>query len=1592
MADTTTKTIKTRIQMKHDTQANWDKATGFIPRAGEIIIYDVDSNYAYPRIKIGNGTTAVPSLPFLSNLDEIANVIMSLDASDPTASSETSTTFISNISQTDGVINATKKNLPTAGTSLGMVKSGGDVTISSGTITVNDDSHNHVISNVDGLQAALDAKATPANITSAIGALDYTGATASGNATSFITQVTQEDGLVSATKATIPTANGTTAGLVKQGGDVTIASGVITVNDDSHNHVIGNIDDLQDILDGKAAKETGVYFIQGGGATDTTNKVATWTGTHDDIAGYYEGLMIAYKVGTAGSTTTTLNINGLGAVNVVRNATTGVSTAYVVDSIVFLTYTTDSSGTSYWKVADYDSNTKTSTASSNKTGTKMYIVGATSQSSSGVTTYSNTNCYIGTDNKLYSDGKVVATLEEVTTLVGDVNVGEQIAAAVGALDATDPSASGTSTTFISTVSQTDGVISATKASIPTANGTTLGMVKQGGDVTIASGVISVVDDSHNHIISNIDNLQTTLDAKATPADITDAIAALDYSGATASGNATSFITQVTQTDGVINATKASIPIATSSQAGLVKSGTDITVDSSGNVSVNNNSHTHTSANVTDLSTTINTAITNAVNALDASDPTASGTATQFIASISQENGVIKATKANITAAALGLSGAMRFLGTSATAISDGATTNPITIGSTETTVAAGNVVLYSSKEFVWTGSAWEELGNEGSYKVQQSAVSSPTASGNATAFIDTISQNTQGVITVTKKNVPSASTSAAGLMSTADKTKLDAITESADAVSFTQSLTSGTKVGTININGTDTILYAPTNTDTHYTTGLTAGASGTTTNAATSNPYIKVKDDSTHRAQIQLKGSGATTVSSDANGVITISSTDNNTTYSAATSSAAGLMSAADKEKLDGIAAGATANTGDITGVTAGNGLTGGGSSGSVTLNVGAGTGISVAADTVSANLRSTTALTVDSAAATTTSGRVYPVAVDKTGYLAVNVPWVDTNTDTGATSVEVTGTGNAITAASYDASTRKLTLTKDATYNNYTYTLPNATSSTLGGVKVGSNITVSSGTISLTKANVVAALGYTPPTSDTNTTYSAGTGLSLSSTTFNHSNSVTAKTAYGSTSTAASANGGTIVVTDVKYDAQGHITGSTDRTITLSQTTYSLSGLGGVGSISASGTAPLTLSASKSGTAVTLTGSVATAGTSLGVVKTTSTVTSTSGLTASPIIDGVVYYKDTDVDTKNTAGSTNTSSKIFLIGATSQATNPQTYSHDTVYVGTDGYIYSNSLKVNPRIYTTLVPEGTSIESNVDLNTTTYIAVGNYYCPSNAIATTLSNCPTGYAFMMQVFSPLSTTIDNESTGTWVYRIRKLMTYYGIEYVQQVYSGATAGTFTYGEWKMVAHIQNTGESVGSSTQPVYYSSSSGYLKACSTYAGGTAVTLNNSSKAASTASFYAPTTGGTSGYVLTGAGTTSAPTWTAQSSLSVGSATKATQDGNGNVISSTYLPLTGGTVTGETEFNFTPSNESTRLIVSSDNGKIWMGIGYPSGNRGLYDATAGGWIIYADSSNLVRTGLARPVANNVLRNITGSTAALTSGSSALTTGDIYLQYE
>lgn len=60
------KNIKTRIIHKHDTEENWNKATNFIPKQGEIIVYDIDSSHSYERIKVGDGMTNVISLPYVS--------------------------------------------------------------------------------------------------------------------------------------------------------------------------------------------------------------------------------------------------------------------------------------------------------------------------------------------------------------------------------------------------------------------------------------------------------------------------------------------------------------------------------------------------------------------------------------------------------------------------------------------------------------------------------------------------------------------------------------------------------------------------------------------------------------------------------------------------------------------------------------------------------------------------------------------------------------------------------------------------------------------------------------------------------------------------------------------------------------------------------------------------------------------------------------------------------------------------------------------------------------------------------------------------------------------------------------------------------------------------------------------------------------------------------------------------------------------------------------------------------------------------------------------------------------------------------------
>lgn len=138
------------------------------------------------------------------------------------AATQTANGLMSSTDKTklDGIAaNANNYTLPSAGTSLGGVKTGGDVTISAGVITVNDDSHNHVISNIDGLQSALDGKAasshthTIANITNLQSTLDgkassthtHSAVTTSANGLMIASDKAKLDGMVIATVSEVET-------------------------------------------------------------------------------------------------------------------------------------------------------------------------------------------------------------------------------------------------------------------------------------------------------------------------------------------------------------------------------------------------------------------------------------------------------------------------------------------------------------------------------------------------------------------------------------------------------------------------------------------------------------------------------------------------------------------------------------------------------------------------------------------------------------------------------------------------------------------------------------------------------------------------------------------------------------------------------------------------------------------------------------------------------------------------------------------------------------------------------------------------------------------------------------------------------------------------------------------------------------------------------------------------------------------------------------------------------------------------------------------------------------------------------------------
>lgn len=258
----------------------------------------------------------------------------------------------------------------------------------------------------------------------------------SGNA---ITSISQSGNTITATKgSTFLTAHPT----ISKSTDTT------SIANTAHDNTFTAIDSITRDSNGHVTKvntktislpEAGLHYVANseftvteGSSTSGAYLATKWTASGvDGITTPTDGMSIAIRTPAAGcSGGILLSIDGgSNYFPIVRNVNTLVTTYYPAGSTIMVTFNATQTASPYvtsntktevtgcWQIADYDANTKTSSGTSNKVGAKMYLVGATTQNSSGVTTYSNKNCYIGTNNRLYSNGEVVPNLDEITALI-----------------------------------------------------------------------------------------------------------------------------------------------------------------------------------------------------------------------------------------------------------------------------------------------------------------------------------------------------------------------------------------------------------------------------------------------------------------------------------------------------------------------------------------------------------------------------------------------------------------------------------------------------------------------------------------------------------------------------------------------------------------------------------------------------------------------------------------------------------------------------------------------------------------------------------------------------------------------------------------------------------------------------------------------------------------------------------------------------------------------------------------------------------------------------------------------------------------------
>ena len=231
----------------------------------------------------------------------------------------------------------------TAGTYAGQVAKVGDTFISDGTIwnliPSGDDAGGTVTSIT--LNATSPILIDDSNAITTSGTRTFSHASTSGNkhipSGGSADNYLKWDSDGTATWSALPAASTSIAGITTVGTSGGAASYV-------HTHAKSDITDFDHNHDSLYAKVgNSFYYVVG----NTTGTAGTWTGTISEVTSLYSGLTIAYKIGIAGASTTTLNINSLGTKTVLRN-TSNLTTHLPVGTVVVLTF----DGT-YWRWADY---------------------------------------------------------------------------------------------------------------------------------------------------------------------------------------------------------------------------------------------------------------------------------------------------------------------------------------------------------------------------------------------------------------------------------------------------------------------------------------------------------------------------------------------------------------------------------------------------------------------------------------------------------------------------------------------------------------------------------------------------------------------------------------------------------------------------------------------------------------------------------------------------------------------------------------------------------------------------------------------------------------------------------------------------------------------------------------------------------------------------------------------------------------------------------------------------------------------------------------------------------------------------------------